>query len=1026
MNLIRCALLTLLFAIFHGDAAEGARITPLAVAAGGKAGFTAMKTDATGVDFTNLLARSRSLTNSIFLNGSGVAAGDVDADGWCDLYFCGLDGPNRLYRNLGHWKFQEVSDAAGAACATLDATGAAFADLDGDGDLDLVVNSVRGGTHIFLNDGKGHFTEAPGSPLNLGKGGMSLALADVDGNGTLDLYVANYRTSALMDMGDVRFNFRTVDGQRAISTVNGRPASDPEFLNRFYINEFGRIEEAGEADAFFLNDGHAGFTPVSWTGGAFLDESGEALKTPPFDWGLSALFHDLNGDGRPDLYVCNDFDSPDRIWINQGGGKFRELPRPAMRSMSLFAMGVDIADVNRDGFDDIFVLDMLSRDHRLRMTSLPGNARERAGLRPQYVKNSLQLNRGDGTYSEIAEFAGVSAAEWAWSAIFLDVDLDGFEDLLITNGNEADGRDADAAEKIRQIRVSRQLTFQERMDLRRMFRKLDTANVAFRNRGNLTFEDAGAAWGFDLAGVSNGMCLADLDNDGDMDVVINNLNGAATLLRNETSAPRVAVRLIGNNGNTHGIGARVAITGGPVRQSQEIIAGGRYLSSDQAQRTFAAGKTVEIEVRWPGGRTSKIANVPADSLCEVFETNSIPAENVVEKKIAPLFQDVSDLLQHTNVAAPSDDFARQPLLPRRVSAIGPDVLWKDLNGDGRLDLVIDSTIAFENLGTNGFKAITLPAKIENELLAGGRSIPGKYPLAKSPEFGLVNGVASADFNGDGVADTALACEWGSLRVLIYDGGKRVDKTKSLGLDRFTGWWNCVATGDFDKDGRRDIVAGNWGLNSRYKATVDQPERLYYLDFDGDGIFEIIEAHYDPAQKKIVPWRLMDTLSKGLPGLKERFPTHAAYASASIQEILGDRFADAKQLEANTLESMIFLNRGDHFEPLPLPAEAQWAPAMGVCVADFDGDGNDDIFLAQNFFGSETEVPRGDAGNGLFLLGDGQGHFRALSTAESGLQIPGEQRGCAAADFDGDGKIDLAVGVHGGATKLYRNIRALSK
>jgi len=401
----------LFLAASHVGAAQwqngpGYRSAALTVIPGSKAGFTSMQQGNTGIAFTNLLPQTIHLTNQVLLNGSGVSAGDVDGDGLCDLYLCSLGRPNALYRNLGNWKFSDIAVEAGVACVGLKSSGSALADLDGDGDLDLVVNSVGHGTRVFANDGKARFTEW--TVLNGTKGGMSLALGDLDGDGYLDLYVANYRTLALMDMPNTLFNFANRNGQRTIVRVNGQPVTDPLYANRYRLNRRGGIEENGEVDGIYRNVGGKSFAPISFTDGTFLDEAGQPLAEPPFDWGLSVLIRDLNQDGLPDIWVCNDFDAPEAVWLNQGNGKFQAAPMLAFRKTSHFSMGVDVADINRDGFDDIFAVDMLSRDHVMRM-DMQGDRNPplpQPGVfnnRPDYMVNTLFLNHGDGTYSEMAQ-----------------------------------------------------------------------------------------------------------------------------------------------------------------------------------------------------------------------------------------------------------------------------------------------------------------------------------------------------------------------------------------------------------------------------------------------------------------------------------------------------------------------------------------------------------------------------------------------------------------------------------------------
>ncbi len=1136
------------------------RSVPLRISETGQTGFRAQLPGATGIYFTNLLPEARFRTNQILLNGSGVAAGDVDGDGRCDLYFGRINGSNALYRNLGNWRFDDITTSAGVACPNLDSTGVAFADLDGDGDLDLVVNSIGKGTHVFLNDSKGHFKELTAkAPLNPRHGGMSMALGDMDGDGFLDLYVANYRTLALMDMPNAKFWLVKSNGQQVVSTVNGRPVSDPEFANRFLVTPRGGIEEFGEADVFYRNLGGTNFALVSFTNGSFLDEDGRPLTAPPFDWGLAVMFRDINQDGLPDIYVCNDFDSPDRIWINQGDGKFRAIPRLALRKLSLFSMGVDFADINRDGFDDIFVLDMMSRDHVRRMNFLPDRTPHiplvgELDNRPQYSRNTLSLNRGDGTYAEMASLAGLQAAEWAWCPVFLDVDLDGWEDVLITNGHERDARNMDALDQMKAIRATgKVITAEDTFEARKVFPRLPAGNLAFRNKRDLTFEDASRQWRFDFVGVSHGMALADLDNDGDLDVIINNLNDAPSVLRNESVAPRVAVRLKGLAPNTAGIGAKIKVSGGPVTQQQEMIAGGRYLASDQALRVFAAGGTTNsltIEVAWRSGRRSVVTNAEANRLYEIDElagappsplngeragvrggnasdfpqfgrvqTNhpspSIPLPVGGRGKQQPWFEDVSALLNHTHMDEPFDDFAVQPLLPNKLSQLGPGVSWHDIDGDGWEDAIVASgkggrlgvfrnnqrggfspvaeapfnqtvlrdqttvlgspkallagSAAYEEPNTNDscvaeydlgrkFLVHRLPsmessagpmslADIDGDgdldLFVGGRVVPGKYPVPPSSMLfrnlggrwqadvensrrlagiGMVSGAVFSDINGDGQPDLLLACEWGPIRVFKNSAGRFEEVTQQLGLDQFKGWWNGIATGDFDGDGRMDIVASNWGRNTRYEGYRAQPLKIYFGNLAGDGFVQMLEAHYESDLKKYVSERSLDSVARTLPFVRARFSTRQGYGRASVEEILSDAFRTTQSLEANCLESTVFLNRGTNFSAKVLPTLAQIAPAFGVCVADFDGDGHEDVFLAQNFFATQIETPRYDGGVGLWLRGDGRGGFDPVPPQEAGLRLFGEQRGAAVADYDGDGRVDLLVGQNGQQTKLFHNTR----
>jgi hypothetical protein len=568
---------------------------------------------------------------------------------------------------------------------------------------------------------------------------------------------------------------------------------------------------------------------------------------------------------------------------------------------------------------------------------------------------------------------------------------------------------------------------------------------------------------------------------------------------------------------------------------------------------------------------TEVSDIKANHLYEIEEATAprLPPPTL-PTPASRMFADVSVLLRHTHQEEPFDDFARQPLLPRKLSQEGPGVSWFDLDGDGWDDLIIGTgkggTMAvFRNQQKKGFLRDTntlfaamvardqtailgwrrvdgrpvilagsaayedgevnrpcvqayqksdgrdpkserpgpnfdfglrasdftsLPASVgplaladfdgdgDLDLFIGGQNVPGKYPAPASSQLfrqtdgrwsadvensralagvGLVNSAVWSDLDGDGLPELILACEWGPLKIFRNERGKlqpwdpmvedRTAESQQAGkpagensglpafspaglpaflpcpLSRLTGLWQGVTTGDFDGDGRLDIVAANWGLNSCWRASVERPLTLFFGDLAGRNTTDILETEFDPQRGQLGPLHPRDVVAAAVPWIAERFPTHAAWSRASAADVMGKRRNKMRELTARTLATTVFLNRQGRFEAVPLPLEAQFAPTFGVCVADFDGDGREDLFLAQNFFAFRVEDFRLDASRGLLLRGDGTGKFNAVPGQVSGILVYGEQRGAAVSDFNHDGRVDLVVTQNGAATKLFRNVTA---
>ncbi|HKK45036.1 MAG TPA: FG-GAP-like repeat-containing protein [Balneolaceae bacterium] len=1067
-------------------------------------------------------------TNFYYLNGSGVAAGDVDGDGWTDLYFTQLDGPNHLYQNLGGWKFEDITKSSGVAHQGFYSTGATFADVDGDRDLDLLVSSVHKKNVLYLNDGKGHFTSSKNSGLDSAKGSTSMTLADIDGDRDLDLYIARYKEKAANKI----FNQDQLRLKNIAKKVGDSLVVRPPFDKHYIITQSGSgpmKRELGERDELFLNKGNGTFIKAQNITQRFLDSQGNPEGFYP-DWGLTAKFHDVNGDGLPDLYVCNDFWTPDRLWINQGKGKFKAIGPSRIRSYSFSSMSGDFSDINRDGHEDILVTEMLSRFHNKRLRQFtpddpyPSKV-DQSSYQPQYNRNSLYLNRGDNTFAEISYFSGLAASGWSWGTRFMDVDLDGYQDVFINTGFTFDVQDMDAIHRLFMSGNKTQPILAGKKNLD-PYPPLRLRNEVYRNNHDLTFTEQGSQWGLKEKNISQGLATADLDHDGDLDLAINRMNQKALIYENKAASSRIMVQLSAKGPNTQAIGAKIELKGGPggpAPQKREITAGGGYLSGSEAIAVFAANKNSNhtIKITWPDGKQSLIDSVKANHFYKINEV-VIPkkvADNR-EKPVKAIFKDVSDKIDYRHHEDAYSDYNVQPLLPYKLSRLGPGISWFDYDRDGDEDLFIGSGKngnlgAFENLNNGSFREIPLPERLTHipgdqttilgfiglngvkflvgesnygqkkrkppavsqfkitqshfadtgnipgissstgpmamsdydgdgdlDLFVGGRFVPAHYPMnAISRLFknvndnyqldnqnskilrkiGLVTGAVFSDYDSDGDEDLILSREWGSIVLLENDNGKFKNVSSKEGLNTYKGWWNGIATGDFNNDGRPDIVATNIGLNTPYQLDIGKPLKMYYQDFNLDHKVDIIESRYDTTIGKYVPIRPLPEYHSVPSVMYRNIRDHKEFSNAYLGKLLGynpdDQLASK---ELNTLSSVIFINKKGGFVAHQLPDFAQFSMAFSANVGDFDNDGNEDLFLSQNFFQMRPRFPRMDSGRGIWLKGDGKGNFRVVPGQDSGVKIYGEQRGSALADFNEDGKVDIAVTQNDGNVRLYEN------
>ncbi len=784
--------------------------------------FRLLPADETGIQFSNLIKQTDSqsiLQYMYFYNGGGVGLGDINNDGLTDIFLTGNMVSSKLYLNKGNLKFQDITAQAGIATEGW-CTGVAFADVNSDGYMDIYVS--RAGSKstadranlLFINNRNNSFTESAGA-YGIADSGYSTQAAffDYDKDGDLDLYVLTHDHS---------------------------PRS---------VNNTSPIKEKGEAantDRLYRNegngaDGHPVFTNVS-------DSAGIRIE----GFGLGVAISDLNADGWPDIYVANDFLSNDILYINNQNGTFTNRISEFLKHESYNGMGVDVADFNNDGHPDIVEMDMLPPDNYRQKMMSGGMTNEKfelmldRGYHPQYMRNTLQLNDGAGHFSEIGQLAGVDKTDWSWSPLFADLDNDGFKDLFITNGYLKDITDKDFINYSKTQTILQDAKAADKKLLALMDKQpgVKLSNYAFVNNHDLTFSEA-KNWGMDQPGYSNGSAFADLDNDGDLDLVVNNINDKAFVYQNksekDSNSHYLQISLQGDSLNTQGLGTHVAIAHQGSHQYYEHSIYRGYQSSVTPVVHFGLGHSTvvdTIKVVWPDGKQQLLTHVPADQRIVIAHRNAKDEEGQQMNNNKPIFKELSYSkgLRFLHKENAYSDLMADPLMPHTYSTMGPALVAGDINGDELDDLFIGGSAGnpacfYLQNREGGFSRINFPQDSACEDLgallfdADNDNDLDLYVVSGGSEFAAGSGMYQN-------------------RLYKNDGkGNFTKDVKSLPVNTASG--SCVTAADYDKDGDLDLFVGGGFSPGKYP----QPPPSSILENNG-GHFSDVTDKLCPALKSL--------------------------------------------------------------------------------------------------------------------------------------------------------------------------------